>query len=157
MEHNAKGQLELVKVVLEDLDKRISSLHPLCSLSQSLPDIHTSHLKNLEIPLIHATKWISPGFFVQIEKLAKHITMHPCRGAYYLTTVLASLKTTEPECHASVTHGGDPTTIAELIYLLVMRYQQPCALEEQSIQVLRSNGRLADPTGSKRNFKSHYI
>ena len=56
--------------------------------------------------------------------------MHPCRGAYYLTTVLASLKTTEPECHASVTHGGDPTTIAELIYLLVMRYQQPCALEE---------------------------
>ena len=76
MEHNAQVQLELVRTVLEDFDKRVSRLHPLCSLSQSLPEIHSSHLKNLEIPLIHATKLVSPGFFVQIEKLANHITMH---------------------------------------------------------------------------------
>ena len=67
MEHNAQVQLELVRTVLEDFDKRVSRLHPLCSLSQSLPEIHSSHLKNLEIPLIHTTKWISPVFLCRLR------------------------------------------------------------------------------------------
>ena len=69
-EYNNKNSIFITKHVYTIITisqvlktKICSRLHPLCSLSQSLPEIHSSHLKNLEIPLIHATKWISQVFF----------------------------------------------------------------------------------------------
>ena len=85
--------MENVFTNASDLSESLSSIHHICSTDLLTPQVSASLLRNVKIPRLNVSTWVSPGFYCQARDLLNHIATNRFQDRYYVDQVLQDLET----------------------------------------------------------------
>ena len=97
--------MENIFTCASDLTEQLSTLHPVCSTDLVSPTVSASLLKNVKIPRLNASTWVSPGFYCQARDLLNHIDTNRFQPRYYVDQVMGDLKQNERIIWQSIKDG----------------------------------------------------
>ena len=132
----------------------LEQLHPKCSTALTIPHVNASLLKNVKVPRLNITRFVSPGFFCQAKDILDHISRNPFQMKYYVDHVLDNLKQTERTIYDNLIAGKRPETVKEILQNIASTHLPPAKLELMSIEEIVKNGRIHHPTDSKNILSS---
>ena len=82
-----RAVMESIFTSASDLTNQLSNLHPTCSTDLVSPCVSASLLKNVRIPRLNVSTFVSPGFYCQAKDLLNHIDTNPFQARYYVDQV----------------------------------------------------------------------
>ena len=131
-----RAVMESVYSSASDLTDKLSALHPSCSTDLVSPCVSASLLKNVRIPKLNISTFVSPGYYCQVKDLLDHIATNPFQQRYYIDQIMSDLKQNERLVWQSIRDGPYPRTVSEIIENVATTFLPPTKMEEISLSLI---------------------